>query len=79
MKTSKKVKTILYTIIMRPVLMYGHEVWTLNTKAKSKIQAIEMKVLRLIAGVTRMDRVRNEDVRAGLGVESVLDLVEKDS
>ncbi|KAL7648515.1 UNVERIFIED_CONTAM: hypothetical protein RMT77_000421 [Armadillidium vulgare] len=36
-----------------------------------------MKVLRLIAGVTRMDRVRNENVRAGLGVESVLDLVER--
>ena len=37
----------------------------------------EMKVLRLIMEVTRTDRVRNEVVRAGLEVESVLSLVER--
>ena len=36
-----------------------------------------MKVLRLIKGVTRLDRHRNEDIRRELGVESILDFVER--
>ena len=42
-----------------------------------KIQAAEMRVLRLIIGLTRRDRVRNEVVREKLGVEPVLEYIEK--
>ena len=58
----RKVKTLIYTSILRPVLTYGHESWTLTSKTRSQIQAVEMKVLRLIKGVTRLDRLRNEDM-----------------
>ena len=73
----RKVKIIIYTSILRPILMYGHEAWALTSKMKSKIQAAEMRVLRLIKGVTRLDRLRNEDIRRELGIDSILDLVEK--
>ena len=36
-----------------------------------------MKALRLIKGVTRLDRLRNEDIRRELGVEGILDFVER--
>ena len=36
-----------------------------------------MKVLRLIKGVTRLDRIRNESIRNELGVEDVLRVVER--
>src|ERR1044072_2520170 len=65
---SRRVKMVMYTSILRPILMYGHEAWALNTRAKSKLEACEMHVLRLIRGVTRRDRKRNEEVRADLGV-----------
>ena len=35
-----------------------------------------MKVLSLIKGVTRLDRLRNDDFRNELVVESILDLIE---
>ena len=72
-----KVKVIIYKTILRPVLTYGSEVWTLTTKLKSKIQAAEMRVLRLIKGITRRDRRRNVDVQRELGVESILIFVER--
>ncbi len=40
----KKVKTTIYQTILRPVLTYGSETWTLTEKLKSKIQAAEMSV-----------------------------------
>ena len=41
----------------------------------SRLQAVEMKYLRWVAGVTWMDRVRNEEVRERLGQEAVTDMI----
>ena len=57
--------------------MYGYESWALTTKTKSQLQAAEMRVLRLIKGVTRLDRIRNEDIRRELGIDKILELVER--
>ena len=73
----KDVKVCIYTTVLRPVLLYGSETWTLTSKLKSRIQATEMRVLRLIYGVTRRDRVRNEVIRQTLKAESVLTIIER--
>ena len=73
----RKVKIIIYLSILRPILTYGHESWTLTSKTRSQVQAAEMKALRLIKGVTRLDRLRNEDIRRELGVEGILEYVER--
>ena len=70
-------KLAVYTSILRPILIYGSEAWILTSKTKSKIQAAEMKSLRLIRGVTKFDRMRNEDIRRDLGVDYILDIVER--
>ena len=59
--------------------MYGHEAWALTSKTTSKLQAAEMRVLRRIKGVTRLDRLRNEDIRKELGIDSILDQVERET
>ena len=46
-------------------------------REKSRLQAAEMRVLRKIAGVSRLDHVRNEMVRERLGLEPVLKMVER--
>ena len=73
----KDVKVCIYATVLRPVLLYGSETWTLTTKLKSRIQATEMRVLRLIYGVTRRDRIRNTNIRQTLKVESVLTIIER--
>jgi len=49
----RAVKLLIYTSVLRPILTYGCEAWTLAAATKSKVQAAEMRVLRLIKGVTR--------------------------
>ena len=73
----EKVKVTIYKTVLRPILTYGCEAWVLIKRRKSKIQAAEMRVLRLIYGVTLRDRVRSEVIREKLNVESVLDYIER--
>ena len=51
------------------------ESWVLKERERQRIQAAEMRLLRKIAGVRRMDRVRNDDVRAQLRQEGVVEQV----
>ena len=46
-------------------------------REKSRLQAAEMRVLRKIAGVSRLDHVRNEMVRKRPGLEPVLKKVDR--
>ena len=57
--------------------MYGSEVWSLTTKTESRLQAAEMRVLRLIMGVTRKDRMRNSRIREELKVTPLLEDIER--
>lgn len=59
----RSVKITIYKTILKPILLYGSECLVPTTRTKSKLQAAEMKVLRTIRGVTRMDRLRNEQIR----------------
>ena len=73
----KRVKVLMYKTILRPTLCYGSESWTLTQKTRGKVAAAEMRVLRLIEGVTRRDRLRNDDIRERLGIEAITTNVEK--
>ena len=54
-------KLVIHKTILRTTLLYGHESWVTKI-LDSRIQAAAMKVLRLIQGVTRRDKIRNADI-----------------
>ena len=54
-----------------PVVLYASETWTLRKVDKRRMQTAEMRFLRSVRDVTRRDRLRNEDIRADLGVHSL--------
>ena len=74
---NRKCKLIIYNTILKPIIMYGSECWSLTTRNESKIQAAEMRVLRTVKGVTRRHRIRSTAIRAELEVETLLDTIEK--
>ena len=44
----------------------------MRSAERRKVNVLEMKCLRSLAGVSRMDRVRNEEVRRRVGIEMEL-------
>ncbi|KAK3527289.1 hypothetical protein QTP86_018597 [Hemibagrus guttatus] len=74
---SRKAKLSIYQSIYVPTLTYGHELWVMTERVRSRIQAAEMSFLRRVAGRSLRDRVRSSVTREGLGVEPLLLHIER--
>ena len=71
------VKRTIYERILVPIIMYGAECWTMTVKTRSRVQAAEMRPLRVMLGKSRRDRMRNEHVRGRVGVSPLCSKIEK--
>jgi hypothetical protein len=60
-----------------PTLLYGSECWTMRKRDTQTLQAAEMRFLRSVKGYTRLDKIRNEDIRKELGVFSINDRIRR--
>ena len=67
-----KAKKCLYEGVIVPMALYGAEAWGMRSAERRKVNVLELKCLRNLVGVSRMDRVRNEEVRRRAGIEREL-------
>ena len=74
---SRKAKLSVYRSVYAPTLTYGHELWVMTERTRSRIQAAEMSFLRRVSGLSLRDRVRSSDIREELGVEPLLLHIER--
>ena len=63
------VKKCLYEGIILPTAFYGAEAWGMRRAERRKVNVLEMKYLRSLIIVSRMDRVRNDEVRRRAGIK----------
>ena len=57
-KISVKVKGGVYRTVVRPAMMYGAKTWPVKKEQEKKLDVAEMKMLRWMCGVTKMDKIR---------------------
>ncbi|KAK0142203.1 hypothetical protein N1851_020089 [Merluccius polli] len=74
---SRKAKLSIYQSIFVPALTYGHELWVVPERTRSRVQAAEMSFLRTVAGLSLRDRVRSSVIREELGIDPLLLRVER--
>ena len=67
-----KAKKCLDEGVIEPTALYGAEEWGIRDAERRKVNVLEMKCLRNLVGESRMDRVRNEEVRRRAGIEKEL-------
>ena len=66
-----KAKKCLYEGVILTMTLYGAEAWGRISAARRNV--LEMKFFRSLVGVSRMDKVRNEEVRWRAGIERELE------
>ena len=68
-----KAMKCLYERAIVTMALYGAEAWGTRSAESRKVNVLEMKCLRSSVGVSRMDRVRNEEMRRRAGIERELE------
>ena len=63
-----KAKKCLCEGVIVPTALYRADAWGIRSAERRKVNVLEMKCLRSLVGVSRMDRVRNEEVRRRAGI-----------
>ena len=58
-------KNCLYEEVIVPTTLYGAEASVIRSAERRKGNVLELKCLRSLVGVSRMDKVQNKDVRRG--------------
>ncbi len=57
-----KIKGKVYRAVVRPALMYRAETWALKKAHERKLEVADMRMVRWLCGVTRLDKIRNERI-----------------
>jgi len=65
---SNATKICVYETLVLSVLIYNSETWCLTATQAQRLKVFEMACLRKIEGVTRRDRIRNEEIYRRVGM-----------
>ena len=65
-------KKCLYERAIVTTALYEAEAWGMRNATRRKVNVLQMKCLRSLLGASRMDKVRNEEVRRRAGIEREL-------
>ena len=64
-----EIKVQVFESLVIPVLMYGSECWTLRKEDERRYLVAEMCWLRKILGISRLQHIRNDDIRMRTGMQ----------
>ena len=74
---SLKSKGIVYTTCIRPAMLYVSETWATKIEDIRKLQRSEMRMLRLMTGVSLSERKSNECVRSMLAIDDIAEVMRR--
>jgi hypothetical protein len=53
-------------------LKFGSEAWVLKKRQEQRLEAAQMKFLRHLLGITKLDKEKNQTIREKLGVQNIV-------
>jgi hypothetical protein len=51
----------------KAALKFGRKIWVLKTRDEQRLEAAQMKFLRPLLGITKLDKEKNQGIRKKLG------------
>ena len=57
---NKETKLRIHNITAKAVLKFGSEAWVLKKKDEQRLEAAQMKILRHLLGITKLDEEKNQ-------------------
>ena len=69
---NNETKLWIHNITAKAALKFGSEAWVLKKRWEQRLEAAQMKFLRHLLGITKLDNEKNQTIREKLGVQNVV-------
>jgi hypothetical protein len=69
---TKETRLRIHNITAKAALKFGSEAWVLKKRDEQRLEAAQMKFLRHLLGITKLDKERNQSLREKLGVKNII-------
>jgi hypothetical protein len=69
---NKETKLRIHNITAKAALKFGSEAWVLKKREEQRSEAAQMKFLRHLLGITKLDNKNNQTIREKLGVQNTV-------
>jgi hypothetical protein len=53
-------------------LKFGNEAWVLNKRGEYRLEAAQMKFLRHLLGITKLDKEKSQSIREKTGIQNII-------
>ena len=60
---NKETKLRIHNITAKAALKFGSEAWVLKKRGEQRLEAAQMKFLRHLLGITKLDKEKNQCIR----------------
>ena len=68
----KETKLRIHNITAKGAPKFGSEVWVLNKREEQGLEAAQIKFLRHLLGITKLDKAKNQCIRGKTGAQSIV-------
>jgi len=69
---NKETKLRIHNITAKAALEFGSEAWVLKKREEQRLEAAQMKFLRHLLGITKLDKEKNQCVREKKGTQNIV-------
>jgi len=68
---NKETKLRIHNITAKAALKFGSEAWVLKKREEQRLEAAQMKFLRHLLGITKLDKEKNQCIRQKTGAHNI--------
>ena len=69
---NKGTKLRIHNITAKAALKFGSEAWVLKKRVEQRLEAAQMKFLRHLLGITKLDKEKNQCIRQKTGSQNIV-------
>ena len=69
---NKETKLRIHNNTAKAALKFGSEAWVLRKREEQRLEAAQMKFLRHLLGITKLDKVKNQGIREKMGAQNIV-------
>jgi len=69
---NKETKLRIHNITAKAALRFGSETWVLKKREEQPLEAAQMKFLRRLLGITKLNKEKNQCIREKTGAQNIV-------